>query len=154
MLSHVQLFATPWTVTCQPPQSMAFSRQEYWSGLPVPAPGDLPDPRTERESPELAGGFFLTSATWEVHLITHKLYSNFFSQATNSVKNFNQKSCTSEEGFLIVRERQNKVGVISISLTIFFKWSLYSIVSSNILYRSTGARDGQITLGVVFMRKK
>ena len=42
--SHVWLFATPWTVACQATQSMGFSRQEYWSGLPCPPPGDLPDP--------------------------------------------------------------------------------------------------------------
>ena len=47
---------------------MEFSRQEYWSGLPCPPPGDLPDPGTEPVSllsPALAGGFFTTSATWE-----------------------------------------------------------------------------------------
>ena len=44
LLSCVRLFATPWTVACQTPPSMAFSRQEYWRGLPFPAPGDLPDP--------------------------------------------------------------------------------------------------------------
>ena len=43
-LSHVQLFATPWTVAYQASLSMGFSRQEYWSGLPFPSPGDLPDP--------------------------------------------------------------------------------------------------------------
>ena len=43
-LSRVQLFATPWTVAYQDPPSMGFSRQEYWSGLPFPSPGDLPDP--------------------------------------------------------------------------------------------------------------
>ena len=43
-LSHVQLFATPWTVAYQAPLSMGFSRQEYWTGLPFPSPGDLPDP--------------------------------------------------------------------------------------------------------------
>ena len=42
-LGHVWLFATLWTVTCQAPLSMGFSRQEYWSGLPFPSPGDLPD---------------------------------------------------------------------------------------------------------------
>ena len=41
-LSHVRLFATPWTVAYQAPLSMGFSRQEYWSGLPFPSPGDLP----------------------------------------------------------------------------------------------------------------
>ena len=44
MLSHVQLFATPWTIAQKSPLSMEFSRQEYWSGLPFPSPGDLPDP--------------------------------------------------------------------------------------------------------------
>ena len=43
-LSHVQLFMAPWTVACQPPLPMDFSRQEYWSGIPFPPPGDLPDP--------------------------------------------------------------------------------------------------------------
>ena len=48
--------------------SMGFSRQEYWSGLPCPPPGDLPDPGIEPESlvsPALADGFFITSTTWE-----------------------------------------------------------------------------------------
>ena len=48
--SCVWLFATPWTVACQAPLSMGFPRQEYWSGLPSPSPGDLPDPRVEPES--------------------------------------------------------------------------------------------------------
>ena len=52
-LSCVQLFATPWTVAYQSPPSMEFSRQEYWSGLPFPSPGDLPDPGMEPGSPAL-----------------------------------------------------------------------------------------------------
>ena len=47
------VFATPWTVGYQAPQSMEFSRQEYWSGLPFPSPGDLPNPRIEPRSPAL-----------------------------------------------------------------------------------------------------
>ena len=50
-LSHVQLFATPWTVVYQAPPSMGFSRQEYWSGLPFPSPRGLPDPGIEPGSP-------------------------------------------------------------------------------------------------------
>ena len=68
LLSHVHLFATPWTVARQAPLSMGFSREEYWSGLPCPPPGDLPDPGIEPKSlmsPPLAGGFLTTSATWE-----------------------------------------------------------------------------------------
>ena len=52
-LSHVWLFATPWTIAYQAPQSMEFSRQEYWSGLPFPSPGDLPDSGIEPGSPTL-----------------------------------------------------------------------------------------------------
>ena len=50
-LSHVRLFAIPWTLAYQAPLSMEFSRQEYWSGLPFPSPGDLPDPGMEPGSP-------------------------------------------------------------------------------------------------------
>ena len=62
-LSHVQLLVTPWTVACQAPLSMGFPKQEYWSGLPCPPAGDLPDPGIEPKSlvsPALAGGFFIT----------------------------------------------------------------------------------------------
>ena len=52
-LSRVRRFATPWTVAYQAPPSMRFSRQEYWSGLPFPSPGDLPDSGTELRSPSL-----------------------------------------------------------------------------------------------------
>ena len=52
-LSRVRLFATPWTIAYQAPPSMGFSRQEYWSGLPFPSPGDLPDPGIESGFPAL-----------------------------------------------------------------------------------------------------
>ena len=58
--SVVSNFKIPWTVAHQAPLSMGFSRQEYWSGLPFPPPGDLPDPGIEPVSPELAGEFFPT----------------------------------------------------------------------------------------------
>ena len=68
---------TPWAVACQAPLSMGFSRQEYWSVLPLPFPGDLPSPGIEPlslTSPGLAGGLFTTKATWEalfpLHLLT------------------------------------------------------------------------------------
>ena len=62
-VSCVQLFATPRTVANQAPLSMGFPRQEYWSGLPFPTPGDLPYPEiklTSVASPTMAGGFFTT----------------------------------------------------------------------------------------------
>ena len=52
-LSRVRLFATPWSVAHQAPPSMEFSRQQYWSGLPFPSPGDLPDQGIEPGSPAL-----------------------------------------------------------------------------------------------------
>ena len=71
LLSTVQLFATP--MDCCPPGSSlhGFSRQEYWSRLPSPSPGDLPNPGvkpTSLTSPALAGGFFNPSAIWEGQL--------------------------------------------------------------------------------------
>ena len=57
-LSHVLLFAAPWTVAGQAPLSTAFPRQEHWSGLPFPSPGGLPSPGMATVSLALAGGFF------------------------------------------------------------------------------------------------
>ena len=58
LVAHrVRLFATPWTIACQTPLSVKFSRQEYWSGLPFPFPEDLPDPGIKPVSC-IAGGFF------------------------------------------------------------------------------------------------
>ena len=68
-LRHIWLLAALWTVAHQAPLSMGFSRQEYWSGLPFPPPGDFPDPGIEPQSltsPALARRFFTASATWEV----------------------------------------------------------------------------------------
>ena len=87
-LSHVRLFATPWTVAHQAPLSTGFPRQEYWSGLPFLFPGDLPNPGIEPESltaPVLAGTLSLTLShlgspiillnniiyTHTIHLHTH-----------------------------------------------------------------------------------
>ena len=69
VLSHVQLFAPPWTVPLQAPLSMEFPRQEYWSELPFSSPGDLPDPGiepTSLESLALANRFFTTEPPAEL----------------------------------------------------------------------------------------
>ena len=81
MLSHfsrVPLFSTPWTVAHQAPLSVGFPRQEYWSGLPCPPPGDLPHPGVKpasTRSPALAGGFFPTNATYayKLHCVAKKM---------------------------------------------------------------------------------
>ena len=68
VLSPVQFFEAPWTVACQAPPPMEFSRQEFWTEVPFPSSGDLPDPGIKPKSMvslALAGGFFTTSATWE-----------------------------------------------------------------------------------------
>ena len=68
LLQSCPALVTPWTVFRQAPLSMGFSRQEYWSGLPCPPPGDLPDPGIEPaslKSSAFAGRFFTASAMWE-----------------------------------------------------------------------------------------
>ena len=66
-------FATLWIVACQSPLSMGFSRQEYWSGLPCPPPGDLPDTRIEPMSPALQVDSLPTEPPWEA--LIERLYS-------------------------------------------------------------------------------
>ena len=68
--SCVRLCVTPWTVACQAPLSMGFSRQEYWNHLPCPISGDLPDLGIKPAfliPPALAGRFFTISTTWEAN---------------------------------------------------------------------------------------
>ena len=72
-LSYVQLFCDLWTTACQAPLSMGFPRQEYWSGLPFPTPGDLPNPGIKPTSPALAGGNFSLESPGKP-LILHMFY--------------------------------------------------------------------------------
>ena len=71
-LSHVQLFATPWSVAYQAPQSMKFFRQEYWSGFPLPSPEDLPDPGIEPGSPALQADGLPSEPPGKIS--THKIH--------------------------------------------------------------------------------
>ena len=78
VLSRVQLFVTPWTIARQAPLSVGSSRQEYWSGLPCPPPGDLPNPGIEPASPTspvLTGGFFYHSISWEALILLSVQFS-------------------------------------------------------------------------------
>ena len=78
-LSRVWLFATLWTVAYQAPQSMEFFRQEYWSELPFPSPGDLDDPGIETASCALIDRWILYHrVTWEAHTYT---YNHSFSDS-------------------------------------------------------------------------
>ena len=91
MLSHfscVQLCATLLTVAQQAPLSIGFSRQEYWSGLPCPPPGDLPDPGIKPASPmspALAGRFFTSSTIWEAPFWFYKCPLNLSSWSFISI---------------------------------------------------------------------
>ena len=68
-LSRVRLFATPWTVAHQAPPSMGFYRQEYWSGLPFPSPGDLPGRGIEPRSPVLQADTLTSESPGKPYLI-------------------------------------------------------------------------------------
>ena len=72
LLSCVQLFATPWTVAYQAPLSMGFSRQECWSGLPFPSPGDLPNPGIEPGSPTLQADALPSEPPGKQRILTNK----------------------------------------------------------------------------------
>ena len=81
-----------WTVACQAPLSMGFSRQEYWSGFPCPPPGDLPDPGiqpTSLLSPALAVGFITSSAIWKAPKKTSTIEDRFFIQSNETVTKIN-----------------------------------------------------------------
>ena len=90
-LSRAQLFATPWTIAYQAPPSMGFSRQQYWSGLPFPSPGDLPDPGIEPGSPGFQADTLTseppgkslncTTHSWIVALLRWRGLSNSMSYA-------------------------------------------------------------------------
>ena len=83
-LSHVWLSVTPWTVACQAPLPMEFSRWEFWNELPFPTGGNLPDPEIELESPALADGFFTTLPPEKSNRIWYKFSDTWFS--TKEVK--------------------------------------------------------------------
>ena len=72
-LSRVWFFATPWTVTYRAPPSMGFSRQEYWSGLPFPSPGDFPNPGIEPPSSALEAEALTSEPPWDLTLTVENL---------------------------------------------------------------------------------
>ena len=76
--SHVQLFETPQTIAHQAPLSIGSSRPEYWSGLPFPSPGDLPDPGIKPVSPALAGGFLTTAPPGKPIFIPYVVFFSLF----------------------------------------------------------------------------
>ena len=98
-LSRVRLFATPWTVAYQAPPSMGFSRQEYWSGLPFPSPGDLPDPGIKPGSPAFQADA-LKSEPLGKHIVYEILIPFFFqtpSQQRKKTSSAKSEPCSSTE---------------------------------------------------------
>ena len=87
--SHVWRFATPWTVACQAPLSMGFSRQEYWNGLPCPPPGDLPNPGIKPvspTSPALAGRFFTPEPPGKQQVQSLSIYSDSHNRVSDAIQ--------------------------------------------------------------------
>jgi len=114
--SQVWLYATLWTVACQAPLSMGFSRQEYWGGLLCPPPGDLPIPGIEPTSlmsPALAGEFFTASTTWEA--LFYMLYQEC--KCVNPISQFISLSSFS-------------LGVHTLDLCIYISKGIFSSVQS------------------------
>ena len=103
--SRVRLFVTPWTIVHQDPLSMGFSRQEYWSGLLCPPPGDLPHPGIEPVSlmpSALAAWFFTTSATREAHLCVSGIRVFVCTWAAQVVKNMPDRAGDVRDAGLIL----------------------------------------------------
>ena len=97
-LSHIPVFAIPMMVAHQAPLSLGLSRQEYWSGLPFPPPGHLPDSAIKPEcltSPALAAGFFATSTTWEALSIDNN-GADWSQQVCHAMSSKNKKECIFE----------------------------------------------------------
>ena len=121
MFSHVWLFVIPWTIAHQAALSMGFSRQEYWSGLPLSSPMDLPNPGNEPASPATAGRFLPLMPPGKLcfSLVNSKfwcsdyLISTFFSPKTPV---YNGSSLTSwERSLRVIREAVSQAWVLSMS---------------------------------------
>ena len=93
-LSRVRLFATPWTIAHQAPVSMGFSRQEYWSALPFPSPGDLPNPGIKPRSPALQADA-LTSEPPTLKKRTRQILE--LNNSINEIKNVLEKASEIEQ---------------------------------------------------------
>ena len=109
---------TLWTIARQTPLCMGFSRQEYWNELPFPSLGDLPKPGikpTSLMSPELTGGFFNTSATWEAHVPFS--VSNFDKEASVQIIGQNLR---------LGSRKADRDGVCEVRVFFFFKDSLWT----------------------------
>ena len=93
----------PWVVAHQAPLSIGFSRQEYWSGLPFPPPGNLPDPGIEPASPALTGGFITTS---ECHLGSYTNLLKIIKLCTKNDKSYGMLTIAQQHWFFYSHKNQ------------------------------------------------
>ena len=146
MLSQIWLCATLWTVDCQAPLSMGFSRLEYWSGLPFPPPGNLTNPGIEPVSlafPALAGRFLYHWATWALYYLNHL---NSFSQHPSHDSQFyrweNQGagrliSSPDRARAFIDGGRGLHAETAQSALMVILKWSCGGLISIILIFLST-----------------
>ena len=99
ILSCVPLFGTPWTVAHQAPLFMGFTRQEYWSGVPFPPPGDLPSPGTELASSALADRFFTTEPLGKPFFLQTLCYPHPLPPPTRTSSNLHTLALSSPQHF-------------------------------------------------------
>ena len=116
-----------WTITCQAPLSMGFSRQVYWSGLPFPPPGDLPDPGSKPVSPALTGGFFTTELRGKP---CRYLHPNKCLAVPDSYSNLGGKTVSVCVCTHVQKERHRNVSVKFISMDCCIAWAWWREKSS------------------------
>ena len=110
-LSHVQLFVTPWIVAYQASPSVGFSRQEYWSGLPFPSPGDLPDPGIKPGSPALEADALTSERPGKPISFFLSFFFFFFREARFYTIAVGKPKVELENNSLLYRFQKNKLRI-------------------------------------------
>ena len=117
-------FATPWTIARQAPSSMGFSRHEYWSGLPLPSPGDLPNPGVEPQVSCIASRFFFTAKPLGTPFCTY-ITSQFF-KCSNSYMWLDITVTESETTVTMPKSRIGELQYKQSNLTKYYNIALWS----------------------------
>ena len=161
LLSCVQLFGTPWTVAYQAPLSIGFSRQEYWSGLPFPSPGDLPDPEIESTSPAWAGRFFtaeppVTVVSTKVHLLLEWPVwgsSHWAPKAWILVSRSQYIACEPGENIL-VSQRLQAWASLSQTSSLCWNWSFQPMSTLSRKFSVKRMKPVRLPKGIFFLMRK
>ena len=130
--SVVSNSATPCSIADQAPLSIEFSRQEYWSGLPFPSPGYLPDPGIENTSPVLTGGFFIT----EPPLSLQNAILLVYSQGWATITTIKKKPCTYYQPISPqhLKPRQPLIHFMSLSICLFWKFFINEVGNMGLIH--------------------